>query len=74
VQKTSKSDSTYIPFRKEMIKMPWYTNPSKTRKVLNKIAKRYDYTTLQDLKYVLDNATETIWKKQELYFEGHQQQ
>jgi hypothetical protein len=50
--------------------MPWYTNHVKTCKVLNKIASRYEHSSLQDLKYVLDYATELIWKKQKHYYKA----
>jgi hypothetical protein len=56
-----------------MSKMPWYTNPVITCKVLNKIADRYERNALHDLKSVLDRATELIWKKQEHYFESNHQ-
>jgi hypothetical protein len=62
----------FIHIRKEMIKMPWYTNPIVTCKVLGRIANRYEYTTLQDLKYVLDNAVDLIQKKLERYHETSQ--
>jgi hypothetical protein len=55
-----------------MIKMPWYTNPIVTCKVLGKIANRYEYTTLQDLKFVLDSVVDLIQKKQERYHEIRQ--
>jgi hypothetical protein len=47
--------------------MPWYTNPVTTCKVLDKIAKRYERTTLHDLKFCLDNTVALILKKQENY-------
>lgn len=49
--------------------MPWYINHVLTCKVLNKIANRYDRSALQELKSVLDHATELIWRKQERYYE-----
>jgi hypothetical protein len=58
-------------YRKEMRKMPWYTNPVITCKVLNRIASRYEYSSLEDLKFVLDHATESIWRKQEQYYENY---
>jgi hypothetical protein len=48
--------------------MPWYTNHVRTCMVLNRIAKRYERSSLQDLRSVLDYATESIWKKQEQYY------
>lgn len=48
--------------------MPWYTNHIITSKVLNRIANRYDRSSLQELKIVLDKATESIWRKQENYY------
>jgi hypothetical protein len=48
--------------------MPWYTNHIKTCKVLNRIARRCERSSLQDLRTVLDYATESIWKKQEHYY------
>ncbi len=53
--------------------MPWYTNHRITCKVLNRIANRYSRSSLQDLKSVLDHATETIWRKQEHYYNSLQQ-
>lgn len=50
--------------------MPWYTNPVTTCKVLNKIANRHERTNLQELKFVLDEASTLIWKKQEHFYEG----
>lgn len=52
--------------------MPWYTNLVTTCKVLNRIANRHERSALQDLKSVLDHAIEMIWKKQEHYYESHQ--
>jgi len=54
--------------RKEVSKMPWYTNPTLTCKVLEKIANRYERTELQDLKSVMDHAATLIWRKQECYY------
>lgn len=51
-------------------KMPWYMNPVETCKVLNRIANRHQRTTLQDLKAVLDQATQLIWEKQENYYQS----
>jgi hypothetical protein len=48
--------------------MPWYTNHIITCKVLNRIASRYEHSSLQDLKLVLDHATESLWRKQEHYY------
>jgi hypothetical protein len=48
--------------------MPWYTNHIKTCKVLNRIASRHESSSLQDLKSVLDHATESLWRKQEHYY------
>lgn len=60
--------------RKEMSIMPWYTNPAIFCKVLNKIASRYELSTLQELNTVLDNAVASILKKQEQYHSvSHQQ-
>ena len=53
--------------------MPWYTNPVITCRVLNKIATRYESSALQDLRSVLDHATELIWRKQVHYYESNQQ-
>lgn len=53
--------------------MPWYFNPITTCKALNKIANRYESSALQDLRSVLDHATELIWRKQEHYHESNQQ-
>ena len=52
--------------------MPWYTNPAITCKVLNRIASRYEGSSLQNLKYILDHATELIWRKQEQYYGNDQ--
>lgn len=51
--------------------MPWYTNHLITCKVLNRIARRYgcyELTSLSKLRTILDNATESIWLKQDLYY------
>jgi hypothetical protein len=48
--------------------MPWYTDPVITCKVLNRIASRYESSSLQDLKFILDRVTESIWRKQEQYY------
>jgi len=48
--------------------MPWYTDHIITCKVLNRIARRYEQSSLNDFKLVLDQATESIWKKQEQYY------
>jgi hypothetical protein len=48
--------------------MPWYTNHIITCKVLNRIARRYERSSLQHFRSVLDYATESIWKKQEQYY------
>jgi hypothetical protein len=61
-------------YRKEMRKMPWYTNPVITCKVLNRIARRYENSPLQNLKSILDNATESIWEKQQQYYDNYQQE
>lgn len=50
--------------------MPWYMNPVVTCKVLNRIASHYQRTPLQDLKSVLDRATQLIWTKQENYYQN----
>lgn len=50
--------------------MPWYMNPVETRKVLNRIANRYQCTQLQDLRAILDQATQLIWTKQENYYQN----
>lgn len=54
--------------------MPWYTNHIMTRKVLNRIANHYNNSSLQELKSVLDKATESIWRKQEYYYNRPQHQ
>ena len=54
--------------------MPWYTNPVITCKVLNRIARRYENSPLQNLKTILDNATESIWEKQQQYYDNYQQE
>lgn len=53
--------------------MPWYFNPVTTCKALNKIASRYEHSALQDLRSILDHATELILRKQEHYYECNQQ-
>lgn len=55
------------------MKMPWYTNPVVTCKALDKIASRYEHSALQDLRSVLDHATELILRKQVHYYERNQQ-
>jgi hypothetical protein len=54
--------------------MPWYTNHILTCKVLNRIASRYEHSSLQELNLILDYATEMIWMKLEEYYEGCQMQ
>jgi arsenate reductase-like glutaredoxin family protein len=51
--------------------MPWYTNHIITCKVLNRIANRYDRSSLQDLHSHLDKVTELLWRKQEQYFKKY---
>jgi hypothetical protein len=48
--------------------MPWYTNHVRTCMVLNRLARRYERSSLQDIRSVLDYATEIIWKKKEQYY------
>jgi len=48
--------------------MPWYMNPIRTCKVLNRIANRHRHVPLRDLNSVLDQATEKLWNKQECYY------
>lgn len=48
--------------------MPWYNNPALTSKVLNRIANRYQWASIQDLNRTLDRATQLIWSKQEEYY------
>ena len=48
--------------------MPWYTDHNITCKVLNRIARRYERSSLNDQRVVLDHATETLWRKQEHYY------
>jgi hypothetical protein len=48
--------------------MPWYTNHIKTCKVLNRIARHYERSSLQDLRSVLDYATDSIWNKKVQYY------
>jgi hypothetical protein len=60
------TDKFYL---KEKSKMPWYTNPDITCKVLNRIANRYNCASLKNFRSVMDNATESIWRKQEHYYE-----
>jgi hypothetical protein len=47
--------------------MPWYKNPVTTCKVLDRIARRYERASLQQLRNVLDFVTEAIWRKQVEY-------
>lgn len=58
-------------YRKETRKMPWYTNPATTCKVLDKIAKRYERKELHDLRFCLDNTVALILQKQENYHRGN---
>ncbi len=53
--------------------MPWYINPTATRKVVNRIAARYSQASLQDLQSALDRATQSLWKKQEFYYKHIEQ-
>ena len=54
---------------KETMKMPWYMNPVKTCKVLNRIANRHKHAPIRDLNTLLDHATQRLWTKQEHYYE-----
>jgi hypothetical protein len=54
--------------------MPWYTNATKTCKVLNKIAARHKLSELQELDAVLDNAVALILRKQEQHNAANLQQ
>lgn len=56
------------PTEQEEKKMPWYMNPVKTCKVLNRIANRHRRAPLHDLTAVLDQVTEKLWNKQERYY------
>jgi len=47
--------------------MPWYKNPLTTCKVLDRIARRYESSSLQQLRDVIDYVTELIWTKQDHY-------
>ena len=49
--------------------MPWYMNPTSTRKVINRIANRHSRDSLKDLQSVLDQTTQSLWNKQEYYHE-----
>jgi hypothetical protein len=49
--------------------MPWYMNPVRTSKVLNRIANRHARASLRELTAVLDQVTEKLWSKQEYYYE-----
>ncbi len=51
--------------------MPWYTNPLKTTKVLNRIATRYESSAIQDLRSALDNVTELVRIKLVRYYNGN---
>lgn len=52
--------------------MPWYMNPTSTRKVINRIANRHSRDSLKDLQSVLDQTTQSLWNKQECYYEKFQ--
>jgi hypothetical protein len=54
--------------------MPWYKNPATICKVLDKIANRYENSSLQQLRSALDSVTDLIWKKQEHYYKAHMHQ
>lgn len=58
-----------ITTKDEGPKMPWYMNPKSTCKVINRIANRYSQASLQELRTVLDRATQNLWNKQEYYYE-----
>lgn len=63
----------FIVQGKEMITVPWYTNPVLICKVLNRIAVRNERSALQDLKFILDESAALILKKQDdFYSVSHQ--
>lgn len=47
--------------------MPWYMNPTSSRKVINRIAASHSHDSLKELQDVLDRATQGLWRKQEYY-------
>jgi hypothetical protein len=49
------------------MKMPWYTNPLITRRVLHRIASRHARSSIQELNAALDKATQMLWNKQHNY-------
>lgn len=52
--------------------MPWYFNSVTTCKALNKIVSCSEISGLQDLRSVLDHATELIWRIQKHFYESSQ--
>lgn len=52
--------------------MPWYINPTSTRKVINRIASRHSCDSLKELQGVLDRATQILWNKQAYYYKKNQ--
>ena len=49
--------------------MPWYMYPAITCRVLNRIANRNPHASLREIHTMLDCATQSIWNKQERYYE-----
>lgn len=51
--------------------MPWYMNPSSTRRVVNRIALHYSRLSIQEQAAALDHVTQRLWHKQEFFHENN---
>jgi hypothetical protein len=47
---------------------PWYMQPLKTCAVLNRIASRYTFQQMDQLRSAMDQATVKLWAKQEAFY------
>jgi hypothetical protein len=47
---------------------PWYMHPLKTCAVLNRIASRFTFQQMDQLRSTMDQATITLWAKQEAFY------
>ena len=47
---------------------PWYLNPIKTCAVLNRIARRFTFHQMSELRETMDQATMMLWSKQEQFY------
>lgn len=50
------------------MRKPWYMDTSKQCKVMNRIAEFHRESSLEDLRSVLDTATQMLWQKVERFY------